>query len=55
MFTTKAMGHLKDGVGVVVTCPWEPNNLGGDLCGLYYTCQTNKFTHLKVATQKNLA
>ena len=31
MCTTKAMGVLKHGVGVVVTHQWEPSKLGGEI------------------------
>jgi hypothetical protein len=31
MCTTKAMGELKHGVGMVTTCQWELSELGGDI------------------------
>ena len=31
MCTTKAMGVLKHGAGVVVTCQWELSNLGEEI------------------------
>lgn len=31
MCTTKAVGDLKHGVGVVVTCQWESIELGGEI------------------------
>ena len=31
MCTTKAMDDLKHRVGVVVTCLWEPSDLGGEI------------------------
>jgi hypothetical protein len=31
MFTTKAMGALKHGAGMVTTQQWEPSELGGEI------------------------
>ena len=31
MCTTKAVGYLKHEVGLLVTCHWEPAELGGAL------------------------
>jgi hypothetical protein len=33
MCATKAMGDLKDGVGVVATQKLEPSKMGGDMLG----------------------
>ena len=33
MCTTKAVGDVKDEVGIVVTCQWELSELGGDVLG----------------------
>jgi hypothetical protein len=33
MCTTKAMGDLKHGVGLVTTHQWEPSDLSGDVSG----------------------
>ena len=35
MSTTKAVGDLKRGFGVVVTHPWEPRELGGEFPELW--------------------
>jgi hypothetical protein len=35
MCTTKAMGVLKHGVGVVVTHQWEPSKLGGEIVEMH--------------------
>jgi hypothetical protein len=33
MYTTKAMGNLKNRVVIVVTYQWERSKLGGDVLG----------------------